>query len=64
MKQYTLEEKHKQHAANRKGLYVSMQDFSRLLLTSGETFKARTLSQALANFLARAMAGCTSLAFV
>jgi len=61
---FVQEEKHKQHSANRKALYVSMQDFHWLLLTSGETFKARTLSQAPANFLARAMAGCTSLVFV
>jgi hypothetical protein len=56
---FVQEEKQKQHAANRKGLYISMQDFYRLLLTSGETFKARTLSQAPAKFLARAMTECT-----
>jgi len=42
----------------------AFKDFYRSLLTSGETFKAGTLSRAPANFLAGAMAGCTSLVFV
>jgi solute carrier family 25 (adenine nucleotide translocator) protein 4/5/6/31 len=41
-----------------------MQDFYRLLLTSGKPYEVGTLSRAPANFLAGAMAGCTSLVFM
>jgi solute carrier family 25 (adenine nucleotide translocator) protein 4/5/6/31 len=42
----------------------SFKDFYRLLLTSGKPYEVGTLSRAPANFLAGAMAGCTSLVFV